>query len=66
MTTEVGTETDVKKEPEKVQEVQQQTDQPDKTSDGAAPANADEHQVEIKTRDGTAVAATNFVILPYY
>ncbi|XP_073711900.1 band 4.1-like protein 2 isoform X8 [Misgurnus anguillicaudatus] len=44
MTTEVGTETDVKKEPEKVQEVQQQTDQPDKTSDGAAPANAEEHQ----------------------
>ncbi|XP_073667548.1 band 4.1-like protein 2 isoform X15 [Paramisgurnus dabryanus] len=44
MTTEVGTETDVKKEPEKVQEDQQQTDQPDQTSDGDAPANTEEHQ----------------------
>lgn len=47
MTTEVGSDTDVKKEPEKVPEVQQQTDQPDEPADSAASASADQPQVEL-------------------
>ncbi len=47
MTTELGSEADVKKEPEKVPEVQQQTDQPDKPADSAASASADQPQVEL-------------------
>lgn len=54
MTTEVGSETDVKKEPEKVPEVQQQTEpqqteQPDKAADSAAqPASASDDQPQVE------------------
>ncbi|XP_058611339.1 band 4.1-like protein 2 isoform X10 [Onychostoma macrolepis] len=51
MTTEVGSETDVKKEPEKVPEVQQQTDQPDKPADSAASASADQPQEESQSAE---------------
>ncbi|XP_056620026.1 band 4.1-like protein 2 isoform X13 [Triplophysa dalaica] len=44
MTTEVGTETEVKKEPEKVPEVQQQTEDPEKASDSVAPDNPDKQE----------------------
>lgn len=53
MTTEVGSETDVKKEPEKVPDVPQQTDpvqtdQPDKPADSdAQPASASAAQPEV-------------------
>ncbi|XP_073673002.1 band 4.1-like protein 2 isoform X3 [Garra rufa] len=59
MTTEVGSETDVKKEPEKVPEVQQQTesqqtDQPDKAADSAdqpSSASADQPQEESQSAE---------------
>ncbi|XP_057209564.1 band 4.1-like protein 2 isoform X9 [Triplophysa rosa] len=44
MTTEVGSETEVKKEPEKVPEVQQQTEEPEKASDSVAPDNPDQQE----------------------
>uniref|UniRef100_A0A8C1BH09 Erythrocyte membrane protein band 4.1 like 2 n=1 Tax=Cyprinus carpio carpio TaxID=630221 RepID=A0A8C1BH09_CYPCA len=51
MTTEVGSDTDVKKEPEKVPEVQQQTDQPDEPADSAASASADQPQEESQSAE---------------
>lgn len=45
MTTEVGTETEVKKEPEKVPEVQQQTEEPEKASDSITSDNPDKQEV---------------------
>ncbi|KAK2883431.1 hypothetical protein Q8A67_017068 [Cirrhinus molitorella] len=63
MTTEVGSETDVKKEPEKVPEVQQQTepqqtdqtDQPDKPTDSAAqPASASADQPQEESQSAEA------------
>lgn len=45
MTTEVGTETEVKKEPEKAPDVQQQTEDPEKASDSVAPDNPDKKEV---------------------
>ncbi|XP_043074901.1 band 4.1-like protein 2 isoform X14 [Puntigrus tetrazona] len=51
MTTEVGSETDVKKEPEKVPEVQQHTEQPDKPADSTASASSDPPQEESRSAE---------------
>ncbi|XP_016353790.1 protein 4.1-like isoform X2 [Sinocyclocheilus anshuiensis] len=48
MTTEVGSETDVKKEPEKVPEVQQQTDQPDKPAESNDQPQEESQSAEAK------------------
>ncbi|XP_052442952.1 protein 4.1 isoform X16 [Carassius gibelio] len=49
MTTEVGSETDVKKEPEKDPEVQQQTEQPEEPADHTASTSADQPQEQIQS-----------------
>uniref|UniRef100_A0A673H2M0 Band 4.1-like protein 2 n=1 Tax=Sinocyclocheilus rhinocerous TaxID=307959 RepID=A0A673H2M0_9TELE len=56
MTTEVGSETDVKKEPEKVPEVQQQTDQPDKPAESNDQPQEESQSTEAKSDQEAAAS----------